>query len=139
MNVSSKLKSLRNVSTVSRPWIVTGPGASIVPSRRTPQNVRPNTSTSKPALTLGVDVERRELDDRVDVEEAVGAAAGGADAGLEVTAELHGVGGHGEVALGAHVDARHGEVEVEAEPPHRRDLRRLGTEAGKKPPTDSTV
>ena len=51
MNVSSKLKSLRNVSTVRRPWIVTGPGASIVPSRRTPQNVMPNTSTSNPALT----------------------------------------------------------------------------------------
>ena len=51
VNVSSKWKSLRNVSTVRRPWIVTGPGASIVPSRRTPQNVMPKTSTSNPALT----------------------------------------------------------------------------------------
>jgi hypothetical protein len=50
-----------------------------------------------------VDVERRELHDGVDRQEAVRPAAGRLDAGFVVAPELHGVGRHRQVALGAQV------------------------------------
>ena len=57
----------------------------------------------------------------------------GFDPGLEVAAELHGVGGDREVPLRPNVDPRHSDIEVKSETPHLRDLGRLRIEPGVEP------
>ena len=66
VKVSSKWKSCRNVSTVSRPWIVTGPGAVDRPVEPDAAERQPEDLDLEAGADVRVHVERRELDDRVD-------------------------------------------------------------------------
>ena len=110
------------------PWMTIGPGPAIDPESVTEAKLKPPAETSNPADTWRQELERAELHDRVDLDEAVRLEAQ-RDADLEPAAELQRVRRDREVALGADVDDRHGVVEREADAAQRRDPRGLGIEA----------
>ena len=85
---------------LSEPRMTIGPGPAIDPSSVTEAKLKPPADTSKPAAMPRLEVERAELHDRVDLDEAVRLDAE-RDPDFEPAAELNRVRGDGEVALGA--------------------------------------
>ena len=114
---------------LSEPWMTTGPGPPIEPSSVTDAKLKPPTDTSKPAEILRLEVERPELHDSVDLDEAVRLDAE-ADADLEPPAELDRVGRDREVALGPDVDDRDRVVDRQPDPAHRREWAGSGLKPG---------
>ena len=128
VKVSSHEIEKRKTSMLSEPRMTIGPGPAMDALQRHGGEAEAAGRHVEPGGDARLEVERAELHDGIDLQEAVRLDAKG-NPDLPPAAELDGVGGDGEVALGAHLDDGDRIVDREPDAPQRREMRRLRVEA----------